>query len=261
MTGNAYASELQTRFFEPLGLGHTHVYGPSSAKPTMPSYVLWCAGQSEPGAMPDGSPEAPVKKSAEPSGKAPAAAGGPPACPSRRGAWRPMAAPYDHIWPLIWAAGGVQSSTSDMTKLDNSSRCHRRRAGCRTSQAHADDAPQSKVGIDKQFPSDMAASMSGYGLGLIIFDYDNRHRLRTLRQHPGLRVEFRLLPRTGQRFRDDNRRKRVGGRSGGRQQQCDRRRDQSDALRTAISGKVRSRLGPGRAAVLSDPVNPSAVIR
>lgn len=173
VTGNAYAAELHTRFFEPLGLSHTQVYGAASTGPTMPSYVLWCENRAEPSAIANGRAETAAPKPSEAQrGAAPKAADGPPACPSGSGQWLPMTAPYDQIWPLIWAAGGILSTTEDMTRwithlvatddvLDPE---HRKRMQT--------PVPQSKPGIDKQFPRDMAASMAGYGLGLIVFDYD-----------------------------------------------------------------------------------------
>jgi CubicO group peptidase (beta-lactamase class C family) len=135
--------------------------------------MLWCADQTAPGAVDDSRAEAAAVKPVKESDVAtPKAADGPPACPSGAGEWRPMAPPYDQIWPLIWAAGGIQSSTSDMTSwitrlvaTDDVLDAEHRRL-MQTPVTH------SKVGIAEQFPRSLAASMVGYGLGLIVFEYD-----------------------------------------------------------------------------------------
>ncbi len=158
VTGKSYASELEDRFFGPLGLSDTHLYSGSTVAPTMPSYVISCAVEPEPGSGEDNSP---------PTGKS----DGPPPCPAGKAKWLPMAKPFDHVWPIIWAAGGVQSSTRDMSQWitdlvigdDVLDADHRR--------LMQTPVPQSRDGIARQFPS-LAGTMTGYGLGLCIFTYD-----------------------------------------------------------------------------------------
>ncbi len=96
VTGNSYASELDSRFLRPLGLPDTYLYGDPKRDPSMTGFYLWCRGASMSDA---GFAGAGIASSS-------GTGGGAPKCPSRVGEWLPVSEPYTNSWPIIWAAGG-----------------------------------------------------------------------------------------------------------------------------------------------------------
>jgi len=151
VTGNSYADELKTRFFDPLGLSQTYLFGDPKTDPSMTGFFLQCQ---------DAAPDTGSSNG-----------GKPPTCESGVGSWSPMTEPYTNSWPIIWAAGSIASSTSDLTTwmtelistdnvLDAEHRALMRKP-----------VPQSKAGIKKQFPQ-FEPYFTGYGLGMGTFEYD-----------------------------------------------------------------------------------------
>lgn len=160
VTGNSYEEEMESRFFGPLGLSDTHLYDQPPGRPSMPGYVLSCI--QEPPANGGGD------------------AMGPPPCPGGKGEWIPVGAPEDNVWPAIWAAGGIMSTTKDMTAWYTSLVASDDVLDAEHRKLMQTPTEQSKTGIAKELPL-LADTVVGDGLGLFEFDYD----IGTGYGHPG----------------------------------------------------------------------------
>ena len=159
VTGNSYASELRSRFLDPLELTQTYLFGDPKTDPTMIGYYLKCLDAQESTGSGNGEK---------------------PECKSGVGAWSPVTAPYTNSWPIIWAAGSIASSTTDLTKwitelvsTDNVLDAEHR-------EMMQKPVPQSKSAIKQQHPQ-WAKFWTGYGLGMATFEYD----IGTGFGHPG----------------------------------------------------------------------------
>ena len=161
VTGNSYADELNRRFFQPLGLKHTDLYGHQRGVEPQTGYFLWCDGVP----APEPSSTVAVKRASE------------AACEEKKKpAYLPMTAYYaNNEYKLAWSDGGIVSTPEDMTSwmtkliatneiLDEP---HRRLMQQAT--------PQSVVALAKNTknPPAVRRCWTGYGLGLQIYRYDS----------------------------------------------------------------------------------------
>jgi len=158
VTGRSYADELERRFFGPLDLENTHLFGHQPGPGSGASYFLWCKAMPPP--KPSSPPAAKQKSEAACLGKRPPA-------------YLPMSEYYaNNERKLAWADGGLVSTTQDMTSwitklvasdevLDRKHRALMQRATPQSVKALA-DTPDRPV----------RRHWKGYGLGLQVFRYD-----------------------------------------------------------------------------------------
>ena len=158
VTGDSYGDELASRFFRPLGLTHTYLYGYQQGPEPEPSYFVWCEGVTPPSL----SSSADEKLAAE------------AACVGKPPLYLPMTDYYGNSeHKLAWSDGGIASTAEDMTlwitKLIGSDEVLD--AAHRTLMQQA--SPQSIAALAKntQSPPAVREYGVGYGLGLNIFHY------------------------------------------------------------------------------------------